>query len=245
MVPDRGVERDHGFRIVVQWVLVEALVRAMIVEMVHVLVEDGAGVSFVVDQQPIGALFANAADEPLGIAVRLRRPGKDLDHIEAFRGEDRIEGDGELSAPVADEEAERGDPLTQVHEQVAGGLGRPGCGRMGGHSEQVHPAGAELHDEQDIEAAQCDGLNSEEIGGQQPCGLSTEEGSPSGVCSAWCRVEAGGSQDPADRARAQAMSQPEQFALDTAVAQDGFSLARRSTRARISSRTGGRPGRWG
>lgn len=66
MVPDRGVERDHGFRIVVRWVLVEALVRAVIVEMVHVLVEDGVGVSFVVDQQPIGALFANAADEPVG-----------------------------------------------------------------------------------------------------------------------------------------------------------------------------------
>ena len=39
MVPDRGVEQDHGFRIVVRWVLVEALVRAVIVEMVHVLVE--------------------------------------------------------------------------------------------------------------------------------------------------------------------------------------------------------------
>jgi hypothetical protein len=43
MVPDRGVERDHGFWIVVRWVLVEALVRAVIVEMVHVLVEDGVG----------------------------------------------------------------------------------------------------------------------------------------------------------------------------------------------------------
>jgi hypothetical protein len=27
-------------------------------------------------------------------------------------------------------------------------LGRLGCGRRGGHCEQVHPAGAELHDEQ-------------------------------------------------------------------------------------------------
>jgi hypothetical protein len=102
MVPDRGVGRDHGFRIVVRWVLVEALVRAVIVEMAHVLVEDGVGVSFVVDQQPIGALFADAADEPLGIAVRLRRPGRDLDHIEAFGGEDSIEDGGELGVPVAD-----------------------------------------------------------------------------------------------------------------------------------------------
>jgi hypothetical protein len=32
------------------WVLVEALVWAMVVEVAFVLVEDGAGVSFVVDQ---------------------------------------------------------------------------------------------------------------------------------------------------------------------------------------------------
>jgi hypothetical protein len=37
--------------------------------MTHVLVEDGEGVSLVVDQQPVGALFADAANEPLGIAV--------------------------------------------------------------------------------------------------------------------------------------------------------------------------------
>jgi hypothetical protein len=37
--------------------------------MTHVLVEDGEGVSLVVDQQLVGALFADAANEPLGIAV--------------------------------------------------------------------------------------------------------------------------------------------------------------------------------
>jgi hypothetical protein len=59
--------------------LVEALVRAVVVEVAHVLVEDGEGVSFVVDQQPIGALLANTADESLGVAVRLRCLGRDLD----------------------------------------------------------------------------------------------------------------------------------------------------------------------
>jgi hypothetical protein len=36
--------------IAVGWVLAEALVRAVIIEMMHVVMEDGEGVSFVVDQ---------------------------------------------------------------------------------------------------------------------------------------------------------------------------------------------------
>jgi hypothetical protein len=61
---DRGVERDHGGRVVVGWVLVEALMRSVVIEMAHILVNDGAGVSPVVDQQSVGALLANAANEP-------------------------------------------------------------------------------------------------------------------------------------------------------------------------------------
>jgi hypothetical protein len=69
VVSDRGGEGDHDGWIAVGWVLAEALVWPMVVEMTHVLVEDGEGVSLVVNQQPVGALFADAAHEPLGIAV--------------------------------------------------------------------------------------------------------------------------------------------------------------------------------
>jgi len=62
---DRGAERDHGGGVVDGWVLAQALVRAVVIEMVHVVVEHGAGVSFVVDQQPVGAFGADAADEPV------------------------------------------------------------------------------------------------------------------------------------------------------------------------------------
>ncbi|MEA2959623.1 MAG: hypothetical protein QOJ58_5606, partial [Alphaproteobacteria bacterium] len=70
MASDRGAERDHGGGVVGWWVLAQALVRAVVIEMAHVLVEHGAGVSFVVDQQPVGALGADAADEPFRVAVR-------------------------------------------------------------------------------------------------------------------------------------------------------------------------------
>jgi hypothetical protein len=103
MASDRGVDAGYGGRIMVGRVLVEALMRPVIVEMAHILVNDGAGVSLVVDQQPVGALLANAADKPFGRAVRPRCLGRDLDHIEDFGGEDGIEGGGELGVPVADD----------------------------------------------------------------------------------------------------------------------------------------------
>jgi hypothetical protein len=46
------------------WALVEALVRTVVVEVLGELVKDGAGVSLVVDQQSVGALFADATNEP-------------------------------------------------------------------------------------------------------------------------------------------------------------------------------------
>ncbi len=77
--------------------------RAVVIEMVHILVEDGEGVSLMVDQQPVGALFADAANEPFGVAVCPGSLGRDLDDVEAFGGEDGIEGSGELGVPVADD----------------------------------------------------------------------------------------------------------------------------------------------
>ena len=39
--------------------------------------------------------------------------------------EDGVEGGGELAVPVADQEPELGGAVVEVHEQVAGLLGRP------------------------------------------------------------------------------------------------------------------------
>ena len=49
--------------------LVKPLVRSVVIEMAHVLVQDGVGVSFVVDQDPVGAFGADAADESFRVAV--------------------------------------------------------------------------------------------------------------------------------------------------------------------------------
>jgi hypothetical protein len=72
-------------------------------------------------------------------------------------------------------------------------------------------------DEQDIKTAQPDGVEGEEVGGQQPGGLGAQEGPPPGVATSWCRAQPGGGQYPSDRARAHAVSQSGQFSLETSV----------------------------
>jgi len=82
MMSDRGVQRDHGGRIVLRWVLVEALVRTVVVEVPSKFVEDGDGVSLVVDQQSVGALLADATNEPFGVAVCPGCPRRSFDHLD-------------------------------------------------------------------------------------------------------------------------------------------------------------------
>jgi len=103
------------------------------------------GVSLVVDQQPVGALFADARNGPFRVAVRSGCPGRDLDHVDAFGGEDGIEGGGELGVPVADQVVEGGDPLAEVHQEVAGGLGGSGCGQVSDHAQGWNSSGADFH----------------------------------------------------------------------------------------------------
>jgi hypothetical protein len=68
------------------------------------------------------------------------------------------------------------------------------------------------------EPAQRDGVQGEEVGGQQPSGLSPQERLPTGVCSPWCWSESGSGQDSADRSGAQAVAEPGEFAVEAAVA---------------------------
>ena len=58
-----------------------------------------------------------------------------------------------LLSSVADQEPELAGALTEVHQQVAGLLGDPGPGGVGGDPGEVHAAAAVLDHDQDIEAA--------------------------------------------------------------------------------------------
>ena len=67
------------------------------------------------------------ADEAFGDRVRPWCPHRRLDDPDVDGGEDGVEGGGELGVAVADEEPEASTGVVEVHEQVAGLLGQPGC----------------------------------------------------------------------------------------------------------------------
>ena len=90
-------------------------------------------------------------------------------------GEDRVEGGGELAVSVTDQEPEPLGPVTQVHQQVAGLLSDPGAGGMGGDSGDVHAAAAVLDHDQDVEAAQEDGVDVGEVDGEDRVSLRGQE----------------------------------------------------------------------
>jgi hypothetical protein len=59
--------------------------------------------------------------------------------------------------------------------QVAGLLDGPGAGRVGGDAEDVHGPGLDLHHEQDVQAPEDDGVDVQEVAGQDPGGLASQE----------------------------------------------------------------------
>ena len=88
------------------------------------------------------------------------------------RDPEHLEHGGELGVTVPDEEPERADPATDVHQQVPRLLRRPSAVRVGRYAEDVHPAGRYLHDEQHVQALEEDRVHGEEVTRQQALGLS-------------------------------------------------------------------------
>jgi hypothetical protein len=65
--------------------------------------------------------------------------------------------------------------LAEVHEQVAGLLGRPWPGWVGGDAEDMYGPGLDLHREEDVQAPEEDGVCVQEVACQDPGGLRSEE----------------------------------------------------------------------
>ena len=102
------------------------------VVVVLVLGDCGGGVPLVDDQGAVEEFAANAADEAFGDRVGPRRLHRRLDDGNIDGGEDGVERGGELGVAIADQEPEVAAGVVEVHEQVAGLLGEPGAGGMGG-----------------------------------------------------------------------------------------------------------------
>jgi hypothetical protein len=108
--------------------------------LVLVLAEHHYGMPLIDDQGVVEEFAADAADEAFGDRVGPRCPHRCLDDPDVDGGEDGVEGGGELGVAVADQKPELAPGVVEVDEQVAGLLGQPGSGGVGGDAEDVYPA---------------------------------------------------------------------------------------------------------
>jgi hypothetical protein len=151
--------------------LPQGAVRPVTVVVAFELVQHDSGVSLVDDQEAVEELAADRPDEALGDRICPRCPHRRLDDPDVDGGEDGVDSGGEPAVAVADEEPDAAVGVIEVHQQVAGELGEPGSGRMGGDAEDVHPTAGVLDDEERVEPVQGDRVEVEQVAGEDRRGL--------------------------------------------------------------------------
>jgi len=193
-------------------------VRPMPVVVIHVFGEHGFEMAAAEDEEPVQALSADRADKPLGDSVRARRPDGCLDDPDPFGGEDGVEGRGELGVPISDEEFGRRRPFRQVVAEVAGLLGHPAGHGAGRDTGEVDPTGVVVDEEQHVETPEQDGVDREEVTGDQTLRLSLEELRPRWPRPSRCRVDAPTLQDRPDARWGDGDAHAGELAMDAPVA---------------------------
>ena len=146
--------------------------------------------SLVDDQDAVEEFAADGADEAFGDRVGPRRAHRCPDDLDVDGGEDGVEGRGELGVAVADQEPEAPAGVVEVHGQVAGLLGQPRAGRVRGDAEDVYAAGGVLDDEERVQPVQGDGVEVEQVAGQDPVRLGAQELGPGGPGSSGRGIDA-------------------------------------------------------
>jgi hypothetical protein len=81
------------------------------VVVVDVDAQDTLELSAAADQEPVEAVAANGADPVFGERVRLRRPKRGADDLDALAAKDLIERAREFTVAVVDQEPGRCRPL--------------------------------------------------------------------------------------------------------------------------------------
>jgi len=119
-------------------------------------------------------------------AFALGESHRRADCLDPAGSEHLVERCRELRVLVADEKAEPTSGVFEVRGEVARHLGDPGHGRVGGHPEQVNDAAVYFDAEQDVVAPERHRVDVEEVGRQDPLGLSGEELRPGRSFTPWC-----------------------------------------------------------
>jgi len=101
-----------------------------------------------------------------------------------------------------------------------------------------------LHDEQGVQPLKSDGVEVEQVSGEQAVSLDLEEGSPLpvGRVAAGCRAQTGRAEDPADGGRADLVAEAAQFTVHAPEAPSGVLDAEPGDQLVQVFGQGGRPG---
>src|SRR5688572_3849910 len=113
--------------------------------------EHSPQVSLVDDQESVGDLASDCADESFGVAVRSRAARRNPHSLNTGAGEDSVERCRELASPIANKEPETVRSIVEVDEQVAGLLCGPWPVGMRCGTEDVDVAGGDFKDEEHVD----------------------------------------------------------------------------------------------
>ena len=158
--------------------------RAVLVVVRGVLVQDRAQVPPPGDQHPVSHLRWDGADPAPGISVRRWAACRDRHHLDPAAGQHRVEGVGDLPGPVPDQEAEPGGALPKIGQQVPRLRHRPRSVGVRGHAKNVDVAGTGLDDEEHIDPAHGNrAVHGEEAARQHGGCLGAQQVPPGGVAA--------------------------------------------------------------
>jgi hypothetical protein len=139
-------------------------------------------------------------------------------HLGALGAEHVVETPGELRVTVTQQQLYRPRSLSQHRQQVAGLLGDPGAVGVGGHPAKVDPPGVELDEDQHIQPPQPDGVDREEVAGEDARRLLAQGRPPGRGRRSRRRVQPMAAQRGADRGCRDPYAEPEQLAVDALAA---------------------------
>jgi hypothetical protein len=107
--------------------------------------------------------------------------------------------------------------VAEVHQKIPRLLGHPGAAGVGGDSQEVNATARVLHYEQHVQPLQQQGLDAEEIGGENAAGLYPQELSPAGPVAARGGSDAGSFENRPHGTGHDQVAQPGEFAVDASI----------------------------
>jgi hypothetical protein len=116
---------------------VQRPMRAVAVVVLDEDAEHSLEVAPVENEEPVETRGAGGADEALCYRVRLRRSHRCLDDLDAFAGEDSVEGARVSAVAVANQEPKPRRLLLERPRELAGPLADPRSGRVSGAAGEV------------------------------------------------------------------------------------------------------------